>query len=134
MVEDTDNWFVQLFRYMFVGGAAFVVDFGLLYVLTEFAGFYYILSATLSFVAGLIVNYIFSTAWIFRHSKLSNRWTEFLVFSIIGVVGLGFNDLFLYLFTNLLGIYYMASKIIVAAIVMAWNFVARKMILFKNKN
>ena len=41
----TDNTIVQLFRYTFVGGFAFVVDFGLLYVLTEYAHFHYLLSA-----------------------------------------------------------------------------------------
>lgn len=130
-LQPTNNSLIQLFRYCFVGGFAFIVDAGGLFVLTEYAGIYYLLSATISFILGLVVNYLLSTAWIFKKSKLSNRWTEFLIYSVIGVVGLGLNTLFLWLFTDCLHIYYMLSKIITAAVVMLWNFFARKIILFK---
>lgn len=130
-LQPTNNSLIQLFRYCFVGGFAFIVDAGGLFVLTEYAEIYYLLSATISFILGLVVNYLLSTAWIFKKSKLSNRWTEFLIYSVIGVVGLGLNTLFLWLFTDCLHIYYMLSKIITAAVVMLWNFFARKIILFK---
>lgn len=130
-LQPTNNSLIQLFRYCFVGGFAFIVDAGGLFVFTEYAGIYYLLSATISFILGLVVNYLLSTAWIFKKSKLSNRWTEFLIYSVIGVVGLGLNTLFLWLFTDCLHIYYMLSKIITAALVMLWNFFARKIILFK---
>ncbi len=133
LTQDTDNLLVQLMRYIVVGGVSFVVDWGLLFVLTEFAGLHYLISATLSFLAGLVVNYVLSTYWIFRHSKLSSKWAEFIIYSMIGVIGLGLNNLFLYLLTDKVGFHYMFSKIIVAAVVMLWNFFARKLILFKNK-
>lgn len=132
-LEETDNWFIQLFRYLFVGGAAFLVDYGLLVLLTEVFGLHYLVSATISFIAGLIVNYLLSTSWIFRKSKMENKWAEFLIFSIIGVVGLLLNNLLLYLFTDLAHIHYMISKLITTAIVMLWNFGARKIILFNKK-
>jgi putative flippase GtrA len=133
VTQDTNNLLIQLIRYVVVGGVAFLVDWGLLYILTEFVGLHYLLSATLSFLAGLVVNYVLSTYWIFRHSKLSNQWAEFIIYSIIGVIGLGLNNLFLFLLTDKVGLHYMVSKIIVAAVVMLWNFFARKFILFKNK-
>ena len=36
-VGDTDNTLIQFFRYLFVGGLAFVVDFALSYILFRFA-------------------------------------------------------------------------------------------------
>lgn len=132
-LNETDNWFIQLFRYCFVGGLAFVVDYGLLVLLTEVCGLHYLLSATISFIVGLIANYLLSTSWIFRKSKLDNKWAEFVVFAIIGVIGLGLNNLLLYLFTDIIHIHYMISKLITTGIVMIWNFGARKIILFTNK-
>ena len=132
-LKETDNWFIQLFRYCFVGGLAFIVDYGLLVLLTEVCGLHYLISATISFIAGLIVNYLLSTSWIFRKSKLENKWAEFIVFAIIGVIGLGLNNLLLYLFTDIIHIHYMISKLITTGIVMIWNFGARKIILFTNK-
>lgn len=36
-VAPTNNWMLQLFRYGFVGGVAFAVDYGTLFVLTHYA-------------------------------------------------------------------------------------------------
>ena len=132
LLNDTNNWFAQLFRYVIVGGIAFLVDYGLLFSLTEFFHFHYLLSATISFIAGLIVNYAISTRWIFRHSKLDNRLMEFIIYSLIGVIGLLINNAMLYLLTDSFHIHYMFSKLITAAIVMGWNFIGRKIILFKS--
>lgn len=129
-INETSNWIVQLIRYIFVGGIAFFVDFGLLYVCTEYGGLYYLLSATISFIAGLIVNYFLSTKWIFTKSKISNSYLEFLIYGIIGVIGLLINDFVMYLFTDVVNIHYMVSKLITAIIVMGWNFIGRRSILF----
>lgn len=127
----TDRLLVQFVRYFFVGGFAFVVDFGLLYILTEYAGLHYLLSATLSFISGLLVNYIISCIWVFSNSKFKNRLVEFLFFAAIGVVGLLLNDALIWLFTDCIGTHYMFSKIVAAAIVYLWNFFARKYLVFK---
>jgi putative flippase GtrA len=52
--QKTNKVFIQLFRYTFVGGFAFLVDFGLLFFLKEVCGLHYLLSATLSFIAGCL--------------------------------------------------------------------------------
>lgn len=127
----TDKLLVQFVRYFFVGGFAFVVDFGLLYILTEYAGLHYLLSATLSFIAGLLVNYIISCLWVFNGSKFKNRLVEFLFFAAIGVVGLVLNDALIWLFTDCIGTHYMFSKIVAAAMVYLWNFFARKYLVFR---
>ena len=127
----TDRLLVQFVRYCFVGGFAFVVDFGLLYILTEYAGLPSLLSATLSFISGLLVNYVISCIWVFSNSKFKNRLVEFLFFAAIGVVGLLLNDALIWLFTDCIGTHYMFSKIVAAAIVYLWNFFARKYLVFR---
>lgn len=67
---DTDNTFIQFFRYVFVGGFAFVVDYGIMTALVELCRFDPVIAATISFVAGLLVNYVLSTFWIFKNSKI----------------------------------------------------------------
>lgn len=131
LVAKSNNTLLQLFRYTFVGGFAFLVDFGLLYVLTEYAHFHYLVSATISFIAGLVVNYLLSTAWVFTRSSFQNKKVEFLLFAAIGVVGLLINNLCLWLLSSVIGIWYMISKIITTVVTYLWNFFARKFILFK---
>ena len=128
--EGTDNIFLQFFRYLFVGGFAFLVDFSLLYFFSDICGIYYLISAILSFVISLMVNYVLSTHWVFNKSQMDNKVMEFNVFALIGIVGLIFTEILLYFFTDICGLYYMLSKIITTAIVMFWNFIARRVMFY----
>lgn len=132
-VAPTDNWFLQLFRYGFVGGTAFLVDYGTLFCLTNYAEVPYLWSAAVAFLLGLVTNYLISISWVFSHTGKMQIWQEFLFFSIIGVIGLGLNELIMYAGTDLLHLHYMISKLISTAIVFFWNFFARKFLLFNTK-
>lgn len=131
-IKPTDNGKIQLFRYFFVGGAAFVVDFGLLWLQTE-CGLSYLLSAAFSFAIGLTMNYALSVRWVFRDHALHSRITEFVFFTAIGVVGLGMNEAIIWIATEFAGLYYLGSKLISTAVVFFWNFTARKYLLFYGK-
>jgi putative flippase GtrA len=132
--NQTDSTLVQLFRYTFVGGLAFLVDFGALYALTEGAGLHYLVSAALSFGLGLLTNYGLSVAWVFPRRRLRSRWAEFGLFGLIGLVGLGFNEVAIWLLTEKLGLHYLMSKIASTGGVYLWNFFARKLALFSKES
>lgn len=130
-VTPTDNWMLQLFRYGFVGGLAFVVDYGTLFCLTHFAGVPYLWSAAIAFILGLVTNYLISISWVFSHTGKMRIWQEFLAFTVIGLIGLALNEGIMYVGTDLLQLHYMVSKLISTAIVFFWNFFARKVLVFK---
>lgn len=132
-VRTSTNMWIQLIRYGFVGGFAFLFDYGTLFVLTEFAGLYHLVSAAIAFIIGLAVNYILSILWVFKQSVVKRkRIYEFVVFLITGIIGLGINELIIYVGTDVLLIHYMLSKLISTSMVFFWNFFARKVILFSN--
>lgn len=128
--EKTDSTLLQLFRYTIVGGFSFLIDFGTLFALTEYFNIHYLFSAGIAFILGLIVNYFLSVKWVFNSTVMKNRLLEFLLFALIGLVGLGLNELFLWILTDLFFIYYLLSKIITTVVVYFWNFFARKLIIF----
>lgn len=127
----TNSTRIQFLRYVFVGGAAFIVDFFSLFLLTDYFGIYYIISAALAFILGLVTNYLLSIKWVFNQRNIDNKTIEFSLFAFIGIIGLGLNEIFIWFFTSKLGIYYMISKIITAIIILFWNFFARKLTLFQ---
>ena len=140
-VGDTDNTLIQFFRYLFVGGLAFVVDFALSYIVFRFVfheqkEFGWIANA-LSFIAGLVVNYIISTFWIFKTSKVENKVVEFISFAAIGVVGLLITIGITVLFEKWLGdttnLFQIIAKIVSTAVSFLWNFFARKILLYTKK-
>lgn len=130
-IGKTNSTLLQLIRYTFVGGFAFLVDFGTLYILTEYFKVHYLVSAGVAFILGLIINYFLSIKWVFNIRAMENRLLEFLLFTLIGLIGLGLNEFFLWVLTDILLIYYLLSKIITTVIIYFWNFFTRKVLLFR---
>ena len=104
---------------------------GILVLLTEVARIYYLVSAAFSFLAGTSLSYALSTLWVFDVRRFHSRFWEYAVFVAVGIAGLGLNEALLWIFTEPLGIYYLASKVIAASIGFFWNFSARRWILFR---
>ncbi len=130
LVHRTQNSYVQFFRYGMVSVIALIVDFGGLVLLKEYALINYLMAASISFIAGLLVNYFLSIYWVFHSSKLETRKDEFILFVVIGFIGLGMTDIILWVLTSRLGVFYIWSKAIATVIVYFWNFGARKKFLF----
>ncbi len=126
-IEKTNDLKIQFLRYIFVGGIAAVVNIGALYIFTDLFHLYYLLSNIFGFILGLITNYLLSKVLVFAKEQKFNKVIEFTIYAIIGVIGLGLDTLFLWLFTSW-GLYYLLSKIISTALVFIWNFGARKVL------
>lgn len=121
----------QLIRFGVVGGTAFLIDYGIMIFLTEVFGFNYLVSSMISFCLSTIYNYIMSIKWVFYVSSERSHVKDLSTFVILSVIGLGINQLIMWLAVDKWGIYYMISKIVATAIVMVYNFVTRKMFLEK---
>jgi putative flippase GtrA len=132
-IEQTapNDLFQQLYRYAFVGAVAFCFDFGILFALTRFLEIHYLISAGIAFFVGLSVNYALSIKWVFVRRSIQDKRMEFFLFALIGLAGLGLNELFIWYFTEVTHFHYLASKIVSTVFVYLWNFFARKYSLFR---
>jgi len=124
---------LQMLKYTFVGGFSFLIDFGTLIILTEYFHVHYLVSAGIAYLLGLFVNYFLSVNWVFDIRSIDNRIFELFVFTLIGLIGLALNQFFLWMFTDILMIYYVISKLVASSIVYFWNFFAKKFVLFSNQ-
>ncbi|MFZ2555911.1 MAG: GtrA family protein [Minisyncoccia bacterium] len=120
----------EFIRYGVASLLALALDTGLLLLLTEVYGVSYLISGAVGFVAGMVAIYILSIRWVFDERAL-DPLKEFMLFAAIGLVGLGINELILFVFTGLVSVHYLLSKILSVALVFSWNFAARKYLLFR---
>jgi putative flippase GtrA len=130
-IRKSDQLSVHLLRAIFSSNVAFALDFGLLVLLTEVVHLHYLVSNIIAFMTGTSLLYVLSVYWVFNRRAIQSKHLEYWLFILIGVVGVGFNELFIWIFTEKVHIYYLYSKIIAGSIVFFWNFLSRRYILFK---
>ena len=128
----------EFLRYAVVGGIAFLADFGTLVgfqelVFHQYAWGVYV-STICGFLVGLAVNYFLSLLFVFTQAKDCGKgrsFGAFVVFGVIGLVGLGLTELGMWLGIECLGWNYMVVKIFVTGAVLMWNYLGRKLIIFR---
>lgn len=121
--------FKQIFKFGIIGLIATIIDWTIFFVLNSIVNIQYLISGLIAFLFSFIFNYILSIKWVFDVKKES-----FLIlakFVILSFVGLGLNELLLFLFIDKLLIKVMISKVLSSFIVMIYNFITRKIFIEK---
>ena len=123
--------FWQIIKFGIVGTIAFFVDFLIFVFLTDVVGIHYLISSTLSFTVSVTVNYLCSMAFVFQRKEGMSKQREFVIFVILSVIGLGVNQIAMWIFVEKFFISTKISKVLATFFVMVWNFVTRKIFLEK---
>ncbi|QOV19591.1 GtrA family protein [Blautia liquoris] len=121
--------FQQLVRFGFVGVSAFIIDYGIMILLTEVFHINYLVSSGISFSVSVIYNYILSIFWVFNVDKQKSGIANFAVFMVLSIIGLGINQLVMWILVDKAQIFYMLSKIVATIVVSVYNFITRKIFL-----
>lgn len=119
----------QILKFGVVGGIAFLIDYALLFICTEYFGIYYLFSSVISFSISVIFNYLASIVWVFDVDQNKSKTKNFFLFIGLSIVGLGINQLIMWFGVNKLAVYYMFVKLFATAVVMIFNFITRKLFL-----
>ncbi|WP_133967934.1 GtrA family protein [Eubacterium limosum] len=117
--------FAEIFRFGVTGALGFIVDYGILFIMTEFFNVNYLISAGVSFTISVIINYFMCVFWVFDNIKQKDLKTV-LLFAGSSVIGLFINQFLMWFVVEKMDIYYMLAKIIATTIVMIWNYVAKR--------
>ena len=118
--------FHEILRFLIVGGGCFLLEYVLLYMLTEFAGIPYLTSSAIAFLISLLVNYLLCVTVVFTREN-GRKWKCF--FFATSAAGLGINQMTMWFFVEIAGLWYMFAKVIASGIVMIWNYATKRYIL-----
>jgi putative flippase GtrA len=125
----------ELLGYFTSSLAALLLDFGLLVLLVEVAGFHYLIASAVGFCSGALLLYGLSIRYIFTERRWrGNQATELSVFMLVGIIGLALTQLGLYTGVEILALPYPVAKMFSVAGVFWFNFLARRRLLFSSSH
>lgn len=127
--DKTEKLLLQIFKFIMVGGLAFVIDYLTLIICKEVFNLNVLVSAAIAFTVSVVFNYILSIKWVFDVDKSKSEKKNFIIFIVFSIIGLLLTELIMWIGTDILKVNYLLVKIIATAIVMVFNFITRKLFL-----
>ncbi len=119
----------EAYRFIVAGLATFAVEYALLILLKEGLGIQYLIANAIAFTVAVALNYLLSVAWVFHGARQGGNVAK-IAFFTVSVIGLGLNQLLMWLLVGLGGLYYLVAKLITSTLVMLWNYAAKRKVLF----
>ncbi|WP_405378183.1 GtrA family protein [Phascolarctobacterium sp.] len=139
-IDYTDSEVIKLVLYLFVGGTAALVEWGLFYIFLHYllAGLglgitsLSMLCTSLAFCLSTLYHYFLGNVLVFDSGSRYERGKELTLVFAVSIMGLVFNLLLMYIFVSLLGWEPMLSKVLTSCIVVVWNYLSRKKWIFRS--
>jgi putative flippase GtrA len=118
---------LRFLKFGIVGLSGMVIDFSITFLLKEKLKVHRYIASSTGFTIAATSNYFLNRVWTFQSTD-PKVLIEYSSFIIISVIGLGINNLFLYLFEKKLPFY--VAKLFAIGVTMVWNFFANYYITF----
>jgi putative flippase GtrA len=112
---------IRFVRFGIVGASGMIVDFGVTWLCKEKLRWNKYLSNSLGFILAATNNYCWNRLWTFQSAsrEVAREYTSFV---LISLVGLGLNNLIIYLLHEKLRLNLYLSKLMALGCVTIWNF------------
>lgn len=120
---------VKFIKFSLVGTSGLFIDYGITYVLKEKAHFQKYIANSLGFVSAVCTNYILNRIWTFQSQNPAVA-VEYTKFFVISIIGLGINNLVLFIFHGIFKKNFYLSKLIAIGVTTFWNFTANYLYTF----
>jgi putative flippase GtrA len=146
---------VRFLKFCVVGVIGAVIDFGVLNLLVQVAGFPKVLANACSFSAAVVSNFTWNRLWVYPETRGEPLRTQFLQFLAVNLAGLFINTAIFFAADRwLLGragllagpvsslamtlgldhydLAYNGAKVIATAVVLFWNFFVNRLWTFRH--
>ncbi len=123
---------IRLLRFAIGGLSIALAQILLLYILTEFAGYWYLLSSAMSFCFAVITSFLVQKYWAFRDHSKERAVRQFIQFVIVALIGIATNTVSMFFWVDLVHVWYVLAQVFTGAIIMIINFLIYRFVIFKN--
>lgn len=119
----------QFLQYILVGVIATIVEWTCFYLFFQIIGMHHLLSTAIAFIFSTFANWLAGKLIMFKIWK--NTFHEIIQIYLASVVGLLLNLFLMWIMVDQFSLMELLSKIIATGIVFIWNFLIRKLVIYK---
>ena len=147
--------FARFLKFCVVGVVGAVIDFGVLNLLVQLAGFPKVIANSCSFTVAVISNFIWNRLWVYPETRGEPLRKQFVQFALVNLAGLFINTAIFYAtdrwlfgeagflagpFGTLAGMIgmphfdlaYNGAKVVATGVVLFWNFFVNRLWTFRH--
>lgn len=121
---------VNFFLYLVVGFVSTLIEWTIFYILNRFLNWHYLISTSLAFIISTFANLFLGKLLVFKNTHL-NLIEEMAKIYIASLIGLFLNLVIMFFVINKFNISSIYAKILASATVLFWNFLIRKLAIYK---
>lgn len=125
----TKTFILKFFKFGAVGLSGLLVDYAFTYLFKEIFKVQKYVANSIGFTIAATSNYVLNRIWTFE-SDNPEIITEYSSFLIISLIGLGLNNLILWMIVSRFKINFYLAKFFAICVVTLWNFFANFFITF----
>jgi putative flippase GtrA len=137
-VRQLHNWvrgpvhstLLQLPRALVVSVLALALDVSLFELCVRLVGVPVVPAAVVGYLAGSVVQYVLCSLWVFPDAP-GNSAVAFVAFTLLSLVGLAITCAIVYALHDLAHANELLAKCVAVGAAFVWNFLSRKLLLFR---
>ncbi len=126
--KEPSKRFMEIFRFAVNGIFCFIIDWGTMMLLMKLTHLPDWVCIAAGFILSVIVNYIICVVWVFKDAGRQTVASQ-VIFIGSSVIGLVLTELFMLIFIKFMPV--TIAKVIVALIVMVWNYTAKRFAIYR---
>ncbi len=120
----------QLIRYFVIASVIALLEVIDFVLLNSVLHVNYITATVLSVFVSIILNWMLSQKFVFQYSRFTPK-LEFVLVAIASLIGMAIQVATIYIAVEYLHIVPIAGKIFALVVVFSWNFLSRRLFIFR---
>jgi putative flippase GtrA len=121
----------RVLKYLISGSIATAVDLGLLYVLTDWLGVWYLASAVIAFLIAFVVSFTLQKFWTFDDDRTHVLVQQAGLYFAIVCGNLCINTVGMFLLVQKFHIWYLLSEVIMLGLIACMSFFLYQRFVFQ---
>ena len=122
---------IQIIKYIFSGGLVTASNLLILFISVHYLKLWYLISSVIAFCFGVSISYILQKIFTFKNYELENIHKQFLNFFIFALIMLVFNTLLMYVFVDIIKIWYLLAQAVSSILIAFINYTYFNKVIFK---